>query len=138
MAQENSNPEMKNNVEVNDELGQQIVETNKEQLLKEIELFTNNIEELDKQEKNYNDQWLIDKELLEIQMTDDNHELVTPTYKYQTLPRFWELVKKKTAYRVRQETHLAESSLKGFVEQRKVLIEQLESSSEKLKELEGD
>lgn len=123
-------------VEVQDELGDDITELTKDQLKKEIENFKKNLEQLDKDKENYEKQWEVDKELHQIQLEGDNHMLINPTYKYQQNPRYWELVKEKLKYQIRQQTAQAEGYLKSIELRKKPIIEQLESSQEMLDKLE--
>ncbi len=135
MAQKEANPETQNNAVVEDELTQEIVESNIKQLEAEIKQFKNNLDQIEKSRKNYKDQWEIDKELYEMQLDGDNFHLVTPTHNYQKLPRYWYLVKQKIEYKFKEEVHMANARLEKMDLDEKTIKEQLKSSQDKLNEL---
>jgi hypothetical protein len=126
---------VEDNVGVKDDIGMQIEAAQKEQLERELELFTKNLEQIEAEKANFAPQWEIDKELVEIILDKDNLQKVNPEFKYELNPRYWELRKKQIEYKFRMDKHLAESKLKGYDVQKTAVLEQIESSTQKLKEL---
>ena len=135
MGQKEANENVESNAKIQDDLSQEIVETNIKQLQIEVDQFKNNLEQLQKTRENYNTQWAIDKELWEMQLDGDNHKLVNNTYAYQDNERYWALIKKKIEYKYREDSFVAEQRLKKIDIDEKALKEQLKSSLDKLNEL---
>ena len=125
------------NPKLTDDLGQEIIAANSEQLRREVQLFTDNIEQNKKDEANYKTQWEVEKRLYELLLEGDNSTATNPKIKAETLPEYWELQKKMLQFKFREVKHLAESKLKHYEMNNTHLKEQLESAQSKLKELEG-
>jgi len=138
MGQRTADEDKQNNATVNDELSADIVSEFKRNAELEIKQFKQNLIDIDKAIANYSEQWDVDKKLFEIQLEGDNHHLVTPTYKYQELPLYWELVKKKIAFSFKEQNHLAKQRFKGWEIQKEQIQEQIDSSQAKLDELEEE
>lgn len=138
MAQKESNPEMNNDIGIVDDIGQAAVEATKVQYEKEIELFKDNLRRLDKARDRMVTQWAVDKELMELQLTDNNNDKLNPVFRFETLDRYKELIRKKLEWKYEQEVHLEESKTVKYEKDRKDLVEQLESTEKALANLLGE
>lgn len=118
-----------------DNIGAEILEAQKEQLHKEIELFEKNLEQLKKDKENFVTQWAVDNKLYEIILKDDNMKKINPEFGYELNPEYWELRHKQQEFRYRMDKHLAESKIRGYDVQMQAAEEQLVSANQKLNEL---
>lgn len=130
-------PSQMDEVKVQDDLGQQIIDEQISSLVREIKLFSKEKEDTQKSLDNYKTQWNVQKRLYEIMLDGDNIESVTPKIKYEKIPEFWELQKQMLGFKIRQDTHLNESKIKGYEQALKVHTEGLDSALSKYKDLTG-
>lgn len=128
--------EDKNYVGIKDEIGKEIIESQKESLKVEIQTFEEGLKNVLEAKKNYEDQWLVDKEVYELLLEGDNLKSLNPTQKFQTIDRYWELQKLKLQYKYREDKFLAEQRLKGYDEKIKEIQEKLELAKKTLQKIE--
>jgi len=118
-----------NEVEVMDDIGVSMVKQNLAAVLDEQEHYAEAIKVAMAAYDNYNEQWIIDKRLFELEM--DNFGKIDDskaTHKIELIPEFWELQKKKKGFSIRQETYSAEKRLEG-------MMSDVTSSQDRLKAL---
>jgi len=129
-----------NEVGVTDEIGKDLIKNQLLSLYAEEEAFVKARENALEGLENYEKQWLIDKELLELQLNNFGMLDSAKTHIVHTIPRFWELQKEQFGYKVRQETFQAEQTIKSFEREVETADKQLErirkSIADKVKELE--
>ena len=129
---------VKSDVGIDDNLGEVIVEEQKKSLEKEVKQFTERIEDNRKNKKRVVEQWAVDKEVFEIQQ-EGFHTGAEPKMAFELNPRYWELMKQKHAWSFEQEQARYEGWLKQTDKELEALQEQLDSATNKLKELnDGD
>jgi hypothetical protein len=129
--------DVKETVGVKDDIGAEMIENQRNSLLAQKEMFTKNIAQVKAGYDNYKAQWDIENRIWEIRVQYGTAK-VTPTFEYENNSEYRELVDKMQAYKYREEKHLAEGALDGFLAQLKDLQEQLSTVEEQLKELEAD
>ena len=134
----NMEEQVNEQIGVKDELGQEILDEQIKNLKTEIDLFKKNIEQVEKSKKNYEDQWIIDKELFALKHAEFEPLESALKFKFELNPRYWELVKQKQAYEIRHHTHMAEGQIEGYNKQLEALQEQLDSANTELEKLEAD
>ena len=115
-----------NHIGVSDDIGKEMLASQKEEYEKELEAYQGALEQIDKDVANYTDQWLLDKE--EMQLQYDNFGLLDDkfSHKVHTIPRFWEIQKEKFMYKIRQETHQAEQWLNQKAIEKEKAIERID------------
>lgn len=134
---EKANEEQENNVQIHDDIGEELIEGQRESIEVELKHFKEQLEEAKKTKARYEMLWELDKEIYEIRLQDGAQEK-KPEHKefvYEDNPRFWELVKKKVEIEYEQEKVKAQATLERFDYQIKQLNESIESSEKKLNEL---
>jgi len=138
MGQE-SDPTLNNEIGIkDDELGQEIMKEHIEHLEKEIEMFKQNLIDLEKSKTNFKEQWDVDNRIYEIFLNEDSIRTIEPKYKYELTDEYWELRKKQLFYKYRSDKFMAEAKLKEFDRNYESVTEQLKSSEEQLKEVLGE
>lgn len=138
MVQKESEPDANNVVGMDDDIAKKMIEDQKAQASKEIELFKDNIKRTKEAKERMWEQWLVDQELWQIQLDGDNHERVEPVYKFERSPRYNELRKKKIQWQFEQDKFQAESRNKGYDKTLADLEFQLKSAEDLVKELEAE
>jgi len=100
-----------NHVGVSDDIGREMQEAQKVKYEDELEAYQEEVAQIDRDIENYNAQWLLDQE--EMQLQFDNFGMIEEkiTHKVHLLPRFWEISRLKYAYKMRQEEHQAQQYL---------------------------
>jgi hypothetical protein len=130
-----ANPNVDNNIGIQDELGMEALNQMKESLEKELKIFTDNRDDLIKGKENYLAQWEVDKRIAELQMEGDNLKPIDPKTPLEANDEYFELFKKKLAFKHRFDVYKAEEELKKFDTQIQVMQEQIDSAEKKLKEM---
>jgi len=125
-----------NNVGVTDGIGEDIIKAQKEALVKEIELFEDNLKKVDKTEERFVKQWERDNKLWLIRLKGINK--IIPIFEYEKDPEYWVLMQDVVNDQYTQDKFLSESKIKHFEIQRHDIQEELQSSIKKLLELERD
>ena len=137
MAQQVSDENAKNDAGIQDDIGALTAQGQKEQFEKEIKLFEENLERLETARARMVEQWKVDEELMLLQLEGDNNTKVNPTYKFETLPKYNELILKKVQWRYEQEKHLEDKKTEKYELDKKNLNKQLESTRGALEKLVG-
>ena len=122
-----------NDVGVMDDIGQEIVQANKEALEKEIELFTNNLVQKEKLKVRFARQWKRDEEIWTIKL--DNIRKIEPIYEYEKSDKYWELLTDAVMDQYLQDKFTTESKLKHFDMEKEDITAELESCQKKLDEM---
>lgn len=133
-----SDPNAKNDLGMNDDIAKATTDAMKEQYEKEIKLFTENLERLDRGKERMQEQWEVDKRIYELRLEGDNNTPVTPMLKFETLPEYQELVKKKLQWKFDQEVFMEEERQKKYERDRAQILELLESNKKELDKLNGE
>jgi hypothetical protein len=106
-----------NEVSVMDDIGIGMVKQQLGALLIEEEVFVEAIDVSKSNYDNYNNQWVIDKRLFELQLEHFGLQEQHYTHNLHLVPEYWDLEKEKFMYKVRQETFSAEKRLKQYEEE---------------------
>ncbi len=130
-------PETEDNIGIMDDLGKEIMESQKKQLLSELTTFQSNIKEIEKSKQNFKDQWDVDNRIYEIFLEEYNIKKLNPEFKYEESNEYWDLRKKQLEYKYRQDKHMSESRLEEYDRKKIVLQEQIDIINKKLEEM-GD
>ena len=121
----------------NDEYGNTIAAEQLESLQRQKELIDKAIEDKEKGKANFEQQWAVDDELWRLRLEPGATEVLKPDFKYQTSPRYAELVQKKTEFSYRQDKYMAEAKLVSFDRELEELKGQRESINEKIAKMQG-
>lgn len=119
-----------------DEIGQQVKKDMIEALQTEVKQLSEQLEDEQKTLANYEEQWLVDKEMAEIIL--DNFEKINPDMKYEQLDRYWELRKKTFWYKHRQDKFQAEKRIESYKVNIDKIKELINGAKEKLAKLEEE
>lgn len=130
-----SDPTVESEVGILDDNGSSIVEQQRKEFEKEIDLFSRNIATLQEAKANYQVQWDIEDQIYAIRLEGDNSKAVNPKFKYEQDGRYWKLIKQMTEFQYKQEKHLAENRLLGYDQRMRDTQQQLDSVIAKLNEL---
>ena len=127
-----------NHVGVSDDIGKEMLQNQIDSYKEELKSYKEAVSQAEKSIKNYNDQWLIDKELMDLELENFGRKPEHCVMKVHDLPRFWELQKEKFKYTIRQEVFKAES----YLDQQEVIknkaLEQINIIESNLKRLKND
>jgi len=123
------------NVGVKDDKGVEILKRQLNGLTKEKEAYEKAIIDTEKSISNYEEQWLIDKRLLELQLEHFGMVDEKVTHKIQLVPEFWSLEKKKFEYRIREEHARADSYLTTHYEDLRLSKERLEKCTSEIERI---
>lgn len=129
--------EMQTEVEIKDEIGQELEVSMKEQLQKEVDLFTTNIKGKKAMIKDYNEQVDLDKEIYALQLPNFRKD-DKGVWEFEKLDEYWVLQKRKHEYMVRMKNGQAEGQNLQMQKELEGMEEQLVSSQSKLDELEKE
>jgi hypothetical protein len=119
-------------VGVQDELGQEIEARGIENLENDVNIITKNLEQLHKEHTNYEDQWVIDKEVYELMSKPGALRKVEPAINVELEDRYWELKELQFGYKKREEFHKAEAYLANKERQIEIAEENLKGAVERL------
>lgn len=106
-----NNANTDNHIGITDDIGVEMLEAQKQKYEDELKSYEEAVIEIVKDIKNYDDQWQIDKRLMELQSENFGLSEEKFSHKIHFLPEYWNLEQEKYAYVVRQETHKAEGYL---------------------------
>lgn len=121
------------NVQIQDEIGKDIIAEQIKALEREIKGFEENKQSLIDAKANYIPQWDIDKEIYEIMI--EGHKKIEPTHYFEQNDRYWELRRKQLEYKYRSDKFTAESRIKGYDTQLQMIEEEIASAKKKLAEI---
>lgn len=124
-----------NHVSNVDELGKEMLLAQKEKYVEELDNYYDQVINITKSIENYNDQWIIDKELMKLQYDNFGKDESQFTHKVHKIPRYWELEKEKFSYTIRQEEFKAKSYFDEQEAMYKVAIARIESITKNLDEV---
>lgn len=124
-----------NHIGVKDEIGKDMLLSQKESYMEDLDNYYEAVIQADKNYENYYDQWVIDKELMDLQLEHFGKDESQYTHKVHNLPRFWELEKQKFVYTIRQETAKADAYLAQQLEVREKALERIDIILKNLKEV---
>ena len=116
-----------------DEAAQVTEEKMRESMENDIAQIEKRIEQVKKEKANYKEQFEMDCELWDILQKPGNMTMLSPEFKFQEDPRYWELQEKKQGFTIRENKVIGEGKLKGYDMQQEELAERLVSAKEKLK-----
>jgi hypothetical protein len=131
-----ANPNVDSNIGLQDELGMEALVQAKEQLKKELKIFSDNKSDLEKGKINFSKQWEVDKRLYALQLEGDNIKPLDPKTKLEAMDEYFELVKEKIRAKQRQDEFNFNQQMEAFDKQIAVMQEQIDSAEKKLKEME--
>jgi hypothetical protein len=122
-------------ISIKDDIGEDFAKETIDHLKKEIDLFKRNLEDNKKSKENFTVQWDVDNEVY--QRMIKGIKKINPDFEYEQDDAFWELRRKQLEYKYRMDKHMAESKINEFDRMEQAIAEQLKSSEDKLKDMEG-
>lgn len=128
-----ADPNMENNTQVKDDIGNDIIKAQIESLNKEIDLFKTNKKNIEEGKERFMSQWKRDDELWTFKKT--GFRKLEPTYEFEKSERYWELIAGVIEDQYLQDKVKAASTLDGIDAQLKTMQEQIDSAQQKLNEL---
>ncbi len=136
--------EFKNNNGTDNHIGV-VDEIGKEMLKEEREAYEEAFKNVEKDIENYEKQWKIDRELMQLQYDNFGMDEKKYTHKIHFVPRYWELEKEKFSYQIKMEEFKAEKfleqkniELEKAVERIAIIDKQLEEVEKRLGEIKND
>jgi hypothetical protein len=126
-----------NNVEVQDELGMDILNEQKASIEKELENFIKQKEQYEKSLERFSAQWERDKRLYDIMLENFEKLPEKVDMKFETIPEYWELKKKQFEDKYVQDEFMSEAKMEEFKRGIAACEEEITSAKKKLAEL-GD
>lgn len=97
-----------NHVGVSDNIGKEMLESQKAKYEEEVEAYKEAVEQIDRDVENYLKQWNIDKRIMELQFDNFGKDEEQFSLKVHKIPEYWELEKEKYTYYMRQEAYKAD------------------------------
>ena len=122
-------------LKIKDEIGKNIQNHMKDQVLKELEMHKKTLEQRKAGLERFKAQLDRDKRIWEIMMTEDNFKRITPVFKYETIPEYWELAKGQIQDKIDMEKMQSEGRLTLFETEIKASEEQIQDCQAKLDDL---
>ena len=124
----------KNEIGVDDEIGQQIGERQIEVIQQELDsVFLPNLERARKGKARMEEQWEVDKRIYEL--TIDGFKTCQPRMAFEENPEYWELQKQKQQWKFDQEIHQHKAMMEQYAQKEAELLENIETARATLKEL---
>lgn len=124
-----------NEIGVLDDIGIDMLKNQVVSLYAEEVAFELGLQNAVEGKENYEVQWKIDEELLDMQYNNFGMLKESYTHVIHTMPRFWDLQKEQFSYKVRQDKVLAESQLQGYDKEIEAATNQLEHIRGKIADL---
>lgn len=123
----------KANEQISKPTDDEITQTMVENYENEIEQFEKALESKIKAKARFEKQWERDKEIWNLKLA--GAEKITPTYKFEENPRYWELMRDVINDQVVQDTFMSEAKIKEFDDSIEALKEQIQSNKDALTKL---
>lgn len=125
--------------EMSEVTGDKMLET----LYSDLSTIEHQIERIKKEEKNYGDQYEIDKEIWNIMLKPGNYKKLNPDYGFEQDEEYWKFQEKKQAYKVRESVAVGDGQMAQYVVQLEELNKRLKTTKAKIKavkdsKVEGD
>ncbi len=133
----NADPTVMNNVGEKDKLGLEIEQAQKDSINRELEQFNKQLVANEDSRENWNKQWAIDNELYQVILNSPNKIPEKIEFEYEKNPRYWELRKAQLEFKYRWDCIKSKSQSEYFDKAKESIMKEIESATNKLKELEG-
>jgi hypothetical protein len=114
-----------NHIGVVDDIGKDMLQSQIDSYKEELDSYYEAVIDADKSIENYNNQWIIDKRLMELELENFGRREEHYVMKVHTIPEFWELQKSKFRFTIRQEEAKAENYLQSQLNLREKALERI-------------
>jgi len=122
-------------LKIKDEIGKNIESHMKEQVSTELEMHKKTLAAKKAGLERFKAQLARDMRIWEIMMTEDNFKRITPVFKYETIPEYWELAKGQIQDKIDMERMQSEGRVTLIEAEIKASEEQVQDCQAKLDDL---